>query len=66
MHAQPGPQAAGGGGIARSLTVDRPPANSDSVRTESRCPLGQWIDASASAIVRRDSNVAPHDRHRYS
>ena len=41
-------------------------ANTDGRRTVFSCPCGHAIEASARAIVRRDSKITPHDPHRYS
>jgi hypothetical protein len=65
-HEHPGPQPISGPSNDRDAVSGFVAANNEIVRAESTCPLGQAIFASASAIARRDSNVAPHDRHRYS
>jgi len=53
-----------------ALGIEAPPpevlANTDRSRVVSACPAGQLAGASASAIARRSSNVAPQARHRYS
>ena len=41
-------------------------ANTDRSRVVSACPSGQRAGASASAIARRSSKVAPQARHRNS
>jgi hypothetical protein len=53
-----------------ALGIGAPPpevlANTESRRVVSACPDGQVAGASASAIARRSSNVAPQARHRNS
>jgi len=65
-HEQPGPQPISGRETDRAAPPGFVATNVEIARAASTCPLGQAIFASASAIARRDSKVAPHDRHRYS
>jgi hypothetical protein len=65
-HEQPGPQPISGRATDRATSTGFVATNVEIARAASTCPLGQAIFASASAIDRRDSNVAPHDRQRYS